>query len=84
MMKKEIDMTNRRYGKNTSGTAIEYAPRTFRENGAVIAPRIDDDKAYHSRGWFTILDVKPEYDQTTKMLSLVEWTRDDQLMTLTA
>ena len=77
-------MTNRRYGKNTSGTAIEYAPRTFRENGAVIAPRIDDDKAYHSRGWFTILDVKPEYDQTTKMLSLVEWTRDDQLMTLTA
>lgn len=77
-------MTNRRYGKNTSGTAIEYAPRTFRENGAVIAPRIDDDEVYHSRGWFTIVDMKPEYDPKTKMLSLVKWTRDDQLMTLTA
>lgn len=77
-------MINRRYGKNTSGTTIEYAPRTFRENGAVIAPRIDDDEFYHSRGWFTILDIKPKYDPATKMLSLVGWTRDDQLMTLTA
>ena len=77
-------MTNRRYGKNTSGTMIEYAPRTFRENGAVIAPRIDDDEFYHSRGQYTILDVKPEYDPATKMLSLVGWNRDDQLMTLTA
>ena len=77
-------MINRRYGKNTSGTTIEYAPRIFRENGAVIAPRINDDEAYHSRGWFTIIDVKPEYDQATKTLSLVGWTRDDQLMTLTA
>ena len=77
-------MTNRRYGKNTSGKTIEYAPRTFRENGAVIAPRIDDDEFYHSRGQFTILDIKPEYDPATKMLSLVGWTRDDQLMTLTA
>lgn len=77
-------MTNRRYGKNTSGTTIEYAPRTFRENGAVIAPRIDDDEFYHSRGWFTLLDVKPEYDPAMKMLSLAGWIRDDQLMTLTA
>lgn len=77
-------MTNRRYGKNTSGITIEYAPRIFRENGAVIAPRIDDDEFYHGRGWFTILDIKPEYDPTVKMLSLVGWTRDDQLMTLTA
>ena len=77
-------MTNRRYGKNTGGTAIEYAPRTFRENGAIIAPRLDDDEFYHNRGWFTIIDVKPEYDPATKMLSLAGWTRDDQLMTLTA
>lgn len=77
-------MTNRRYGKNTSGTAIEYAPRTFRENGTVTAPRIDDDEAYHSRGWFTIVDVKPEHDPKTKMLSLAGWIEDTTLMTLTA
>ena len=70
-------MTNKRYGRKRPDNTIEYAPRIFRENGAVIAPRIDDDEFYHSRGWFTILDIKPEYDPATKMLSLVGWTRDD-------
>lgn len=77
-------MTNRRYGKNISGTTIEYAPRTFRENGALIAPRIDDDEFYHNRGWFTIVDIKPSYDATTKLLSLTGWTEDNVQMTLTA
>ena len=77
-------MTNRRYGKKKQDNSIEYAPRVFKENGTVIAPRIDDDEAYHSRGWFTIIDIKPSYDTATKMLSLIGWTEDDVQMTLTA
>lgn len=70
-------MTNKRYGRKRPDNTIEYAPRIFRENGAVIAPRIDDDEFYHSRGWFTIIDTKPPYDVTTKMLSLTGWTEDN-------
>lgn len=77
-------MLNKNYGKRKQDGSIEYAPRKFVENGNIFVPRIDDDQAYALRGWLKIIDIKPEYDLAKKMLSLVRWTEDLLLMTLTA
>lgn len=77
-------MLNKNYGKKNQNGSIEFAPRKFVEDGNIFVPRIDDDEAYASRGWLKIVDVKPEYDPTKKMLKLVDWLEDLRLMTLTA
>ena len=49
-------MQNRNYGRKTDSGGIEYAPRKFIEDGNIIVPRIDDDEAYVSRGWYKVID----------------------------
>jgi hypothetical protein len=71
----EEKMENRNYGRlveeYSENQRFEYAPRSFRENGAIIVPRIDDDIAYFSRGWLKVIDVRPEIDRDTQSLKLV-------------
>ena len=77
-------MLNKNYGKRKQDGSIEYAPRKFIENGNIFVPRIDDDQAYAIRGWLKIIDIKPSYDTTKKMLHLISWIEDSIQMTLTA
>lgn len=77
-------MLNTRYGKRDQQDKIEYAPRTFKENGSVVVPRIDDDDAYCSRGWLKVIDVIPSYDATTQKVQLIGWEEDLIEKTITA
>ena len=55
-------MLNKNYGDVTEAGGIKYAPRKFIEGDGVFVPRVDDDEAYFARGWFKVIDNKPEYD----------------------
>lgn len=78
-------MTNKNYGKLTERGTLERAPRTFVEGTRVVVPRIDDDAAYASRGWYKIIDEEPEdYDPELKHPVRSGWTTDDEAMTLSA
>lgn len=77
-------MTNNNYGKMTERGTLEYAPRMFIEGTKVVVPRIDDDAAYASRGWYKIVDEEPDYDPSLKHPVRSGWTVDDEMMTLTA
>lgn len=77
-------MLNKNYGKLTSSNSIQYAPRSFRENDSLVVPRIDDDEAYFSRGWFKVINNKPEYDVVSQVVYIKEWTQDTEAKTVTA
>lgn len=66
---------NKNYGR-ASQNQIQYAPRSFKENGVLIVPRIDDDEAYLSRGWFKVVERKPEYDPEKYALKQIGWDED--------
>ena len=75
---------NKRYGKITQNNTIEYAPRVFKEDDVVVAPKIDDDNAYHSRGWYTVVDAKPSYDTASQHIQLSTWVENDIDMAISA
>lgn len=78
-------MVNTRYGKPINdGKGIEYAPRVFIEGNNVFVPKADDDQAYVARGWYRIVDVKPQYDPSTQQLVFQVWTVDQQAGTVNA
>ena len=68
---------NKNYGRALQNQ-IQYAPRSFKENGILIVPRIDDDEAYLSRGWFKVVEHKPEYDPEKYMLNQTGWDEDTE------
>ena len=55
-------MLNKNYGDVTESGSIKYAPSKFVEGDRVFIPRVDDDEAYFARGWFKVINNKPEYD----------------------
>ena len=77
-------MLNKNYGKLTSSNSIQYAPRSFRENDSLVVPRIDDDEAYFARGWFKVINNKPEYDAVSQVVYIKDWTKDTEAKTVTA
>lgn len=77
-------MLNKNYGKLTSSNSIQYAPRSFRENDSLVVPRIDDDEAYFTRGWFKVINNKPEYDVATQITYIKQWNLDENARTITA
>ena len=77
-------MLNKNYGKLTSSNSIQYAPRSFRENDSLVVPRIDDDEAYFARGWFKVINNKPEYDAVSQVVYIKDWTMDTEAKTVTA
>ena len=66
---------NKNYGR-ASQNQIQYAPRSFKEDGILIVPRIDDNEAYLSRNWFKVVERKPEYDPEKYMLNQTGWDED--------
>ena len=66
---------NKNYGR-ASQNRIRYAPRSFRENGVLTVPRIDDDEAYLPRGWFKVVERRPEYDPEKYTLRQTGWAED--------
>ena len=77
-------MLNKNYGKLTSSNSIQYAPRSFHENDSLVVPRIDDDEAYFARGWFKVINNKPEYDAVSQIVYIKDWTKDIEAKTVTA
>lgn len=77
-------MLNKNYGKLTSSNGIQYAPRSFHENDQLVVPRIDDDQAYFSRGWYRVVNVKPQYDIVTQITYIKQWVLDEDAKTVTA
>ena len=77
-------MLNKNYGKLTSSNSIQYAPRSFRENDSLVVPRIDDDEAYFARGWFKVINNKPEYDAVSQVVYIKDWTKDTEAKTVIA
>lgn len=77
-------MLNKNYGKASGSTGIEYAPRAFHENDSLVVPRVDDDEAYASRGWYKVINVKPSYDAVTQTCFISGWTIDENAKTITA
>ena len=77
-------MLNKNYGKASGSTGIEYAPRAFHENDSLVVPRVDDDEAYASRGWYKVINVKPSYDVVTQTCFISGWTIDENAKTITA
>ena len=77
-------MLNKNYGKLTSSNSIQYAPRSFRENDSLVVPRIDDDHAYFARGWYKVVNVKPQYDAVTKTAHIKQWITNENEKTITA
>ena len=75
--------TNTNYARLVNNS-IEYAPRTFHENNAIIVPKIDDDEAYFSRGWYKVVNVVPSYDAATQTLTFNGWTIDAESNTINA
>ena len=64
---------NTRYARLAENNSIEYSPRTFKEGGEIIVPRVDDDEAYFSRGWYLVVDAAPEYDHQTQYVKSKIW-----------
>ena len=77
-------MINKNYGKLTSPNSIQYAPRSFRENDSLVIPRIDDDQAYFARGWYKVVNVKPQYDAVTQTIYVKQWITNESEKTITA
>lgn len=77
-------MLNKNYGNLTTAGSIQYAPREFRENGQLFVPRIDNDDAYLSRGWYKIINIKPSYDAASQVAYIQNWIKDDEAKTITA
>ena len=77
-------MLNKNYGKLTSSNSIQYAPRSFRENDSLVVPRIDDDQAYLTRGWYKVVNVKPQYDAVTQIIYIKQWIINESEKTITA
>jgi len=77
-------MVNKNYGNLTSGGSIQYAPREFRENGTLFVPRVDNDEAYFERGWYKVINVKPQYDPASEIVYIKNWSKDEELRTVTA
>lgn len=77
-------MQNTNYGKPTVQGGIEYAPRKFVEDGNIIVPKIDDDEAYISRGWYKAVNVVPSYDPAVYTARLSGWMIDEELKMMTA
>lgn len=77
-------MLNKNYGKLTSSNSIQYAPRSFHENDSLVVPRIDDDEAYFARGWYKVVNVKPQYDAATQMTYIKQWITNESEKTITA
>lgn len=75
---------NKNYGNLTASGSITYAPRSFLENGSLFVPRIDDDDAYISRGWYKVVNVKPSYDPVSEITFIQDWTKDEVAKTVTA
>ena len=68
---------NKNYGR-ASQNQIQYAPRSFKEDGVLIVPRVDDDGAYLSRGWFKVVECKPKYDPEKYALKQTGWDEDTE------
>ena len=77
-------MLNKNYGKLTSSNSIQYAPRSFHENDSLVVPRIDDDQAYFSRGWYKVVNNKPQYDAATQITYIKQWITNESEKTITA
>ena len=77
-------MVNKNYGNIKENGSVEYAPRSFIENGALFVPRVDDDQAYFDRGWFKVINIKPSYDVVTQVIYIENWTKDSINHTITA
>ena len=77
-------MLNKNYGKLTSSNSIQYAPRSFRENDSLVVPRIDDDQAYFARGWYKVVNVKPQYDAVSQITYIKQWIANESEKTITA
>ena len=77
-------MLNKNYGKPTQSSGIQYAPRQFVENGVVFVPRVDDDNAYFKRGWYKVVNIKPQYDVVSQVVYIQNWTTDEVARTITA
>ena len=77
-------MRNKNYGKLTSSNSNQYAPRSFRENDSLVVPRIDDDQAYLTRGWYKVVNVKPQYDAVTQITYIKQWITNESEKTITA
>ena len=77
-------MLNKNYGKLTSSNSIQYAPRSFHENDSLVVPRIDDDQAYFARGWYKVVNVKPQYDVVTQTAHIKQWITNENEKTITA
>ena len=77
-------MLNKNYGKLTSSNSVQYAPRSFRENDSLVVPRIDDDQAYLTRGWYKVVNVKPQYDAVTQITYIKQWITNESEKTITA
>ena len=74
---------NKKYGR-LIGAQIEYAPRTFFENGNLVVPKVDDDDAYFSRGWLKVVSEKPSCDYSKQTMSFKCWTVDEENKTIAA
>lgn len=77
-------MLNKNYGRLTPSKGIQYAPRSFRENDSLVVPRVDDNEAYFSRGWYKIVNIKPQYDAVTQIIFIKQWNVDENAKTITA
>lgn len=77
-------MLNKNYGRLTPSKGIQYAPRSFHENDSLVVPRIDDDEAYFSRGWYKVINIKPQYDVVTQITYIKQWNLDENAKTITA
>lgn len=75
---------NTRYARLAENNSIEYSPRTFKEGGEIIVPRVDDDEAYFSRGWYLVVDVVPEYDRQTQYVKSKTWVVIQSIHTINA
>lgn len=77
-------MLNKNYGRQTQSGGIQYAPRQFVENGAMFVPRVDDDNAYFKRGWYKVINIKPQYDVVSQVVYIQSWSVDEVARTITA
>lgn len=75
---------NKNYAKLLEDNTLEYAPKFFKTETGVVIPRIDDDEFFFSKGYFKVIDIKPNYDPATQKISIYRWNKDDEIRTLTA
>lgn len=67
---------NKKFAKLQNGK-LQYAPRVFHEESAILVPKIDDVAFYLARGWLEVSDEEPEdYDPSEKYPVRTGWTED--------